>query len=302
MTAGILTNIAVVGGLEDYQFELNGYRFGLDCPIFVDENGFDPGSNGWMAQDQQSSITGATRMGRDVRSAQVWQWMLHSNAEDDVELLAELQKMGQAWLAGDRDARTVHMLRYRVGGRTRVIFGRPRSFDYKPGRMFYAGALPPTATFAKADALHYDDEEQGVDMRLHLSSPGGFSWPATFPLTFTRDGEYVPPWGVIVGGDAPTAPIVVFHGPVTDPSVRIGDYKLSLRGFLPEGGRVRVDARPWSMDVTRSGPRGSIQLTSDVRLTSARLEPGAYDAIFTGVDNTGTARCQILWRNAWHTL
>jgi len=303
MTVGALTSVAVVGGLEDYQFELAGYRFGDGCPIFVDaDGGFDPGTNTWLDQDSVSSLTGANRMGSDRRAAQVWSWTLHTNTDDPVEALAELGEMGRAWFGGDRSVRTVHMLRYRIAERTRVIFGRPRELSYKPGRLIYAGYLPPTATFVKSDALHYDDEEQSVDMRLGETTSGGFDWPAVWPLTFNITSDVVEPWAIIVGGDAPTAPVIEIYGPVTNPTVTIGKLKMRFTGSLPEGGMVRIDARPWSSDIFRSGPQGSLKLTADVRLASARLEPGAYDAVFTGEDDTGNARCRVLWRNAWHTL
>ena len=84
--------------------------------------------------------------------------------------------------------------------------------------------------------------------------------------------------------------------------MQIGDFKLRMAGTLPEGGTVTVDCRPWSMDVAHTGPRGTLALTADTRLARGRLKPGAYSAIFTGTDSSGTARCQVFWRNAWHTL
>src|SRR5690349_21697486 len=109
--------------LEDYQFELAGYVFGRRCPIFIDADGFDPGEPDWMTQDQVNPITGATVFGRDVRTASDWSWSLHVNHEEPEDALAELAAMGSLWSNGAigwRTSRTVAMLRYRIGGRTRV--------------------------------------------------------------------------------------------------------------------------------------------------------------------------------------
>jgi hypothetical protein len=308
MTAIALTGVGMVPGLSDYQFEMDGYRWGLDCPIFVQEGGFSPGNNGFLTQDQNSSITGAKRMGRDVREAQTWSWQLGTapEIESPEDALAELALMGSIFLGGVdgfRTARDVKMLRYAIGGRTRVIFGRPGNFDYEPNNAFLGGYLPPAATFRKADALHYDDDEQFVDLRLGMAESGGFAWPATWPLTFNRSTEYVPPWGVVVGGDAPTAPVIEFTGPVLNPAVVVGGMKVAMTGLLPEGAKITFDARPWATTVIRSGVASpNLRLSADSRLSRMRLTPGSYDAIFTGVDGTGTANCRILWRNGWHTL
>jgi hypothetical protein len=306
MAGGVLTSVAVAEGLDDHQFEMDGYRWGLHCPISTDAQGFNPGNNGWLTQDQNSTLTGANMMGRDVRQAQTWSWILHVDQDSPETALAELAAMGSRWMGGVvgfRNARDVKMLRYCVAGRTRVIFGRPRNFDYAPDNRLLSGYMPPSATFQKADALHYDDVEQSADLTLGAVKPGGFEWPASFPITFTRDADYVPPWAVVVGGDAPTAPVIEFTGPVLNPAIQVGAYKLALSGLLPEGAKIRIDARPWANTIRRSGAASpNLQLSSQSRLSSMRLLPGAYDAVFTGVDATGSARCRILWRDAWHTL
>lgn len=292
--------------LQDYQFELDGYVFGLDCPIFVDAEGFDPGEPQWLDQDQVNPLTGATMMGRDVRGASPWTFAMHVNTETPEDALAELAKIGAKWANGSvgwRETGKVTSLRYCIGGRTRRVYGRPRRFSAKPGNKVMGGYLPPLATFERADSLHYDDAPSSIDMFLMASGPaGGIEFPLAFPMVVETDPTFETPWAVVVGGDAPTGVVITFTGPVTDPKLVIGDFKMGFTGFLPEGSSITVDTRPFSTTIQRSGAAGSLALTRDTRLTRGVLMPGAYDALFTGTDTSGGARCQVIWHNAWHTL
>lgn len=291
--------------LQDFQFELGGFVFGLDCPVFVDQSGFKPGTAESINQDQVNPVTGATMFGRDVLGAPEWSWMLHVNAVDAASGLALLDKMAGIWRngsAGFAESRSVMPLRYRLGGRTRVIFGRPRRFDYEPDSRLIAGYLPPSATFQAADNLHYADTESVVDVRLAPPVSGGMTWPAVFPITFRRDPGYVPPEEVKVGGNAATAPVVTFYGPVTDPSMTIGSFVLGVKGSIGENSSITIDARPWVQAVSRSGNTSGVSLSRDTRITRARLAPGSYDAVFRGQDASGGARCRVVWRDAWHSL
>ena len=105
-----------------------------------------------------------------------------------------------------------------------------------------------------------------------------------------------------VGGDARTYPIVTFTGPVTNPSVEMGDVTIGMLGTIAAGGSVTIDTRPWMQSVTRVGNTGGASLTRNTRMARSGLAPGAYQAVFRGVDVTGGARCQVRWRSAWHTL
>lgn len=295
-----------MAALKDYQFELDGYVFGMDRPVFVDTTGFKPGSGDVMDQDQTNPITGARMMGRDTVTAGTWTWMLHMGTESPEEMLAELGVMGTKWRGGAaafRESRAVSALRYAVGGRTRVIFGRPRKFDYDSvdGRFAY-GYLPPSATFDKSDALHYDDDEQMATMHLKPADVGGAVLPGAFPLTFERAPDYVPESAVVVGGDASTAPVITFTGPVLDPSVTIGGVTVGLTGRLGAGGSVTIDTRPWAMTITRVGDTAGAYLSASTRMTRSALKPGAYSAVFRGTDTSGDSRCQVRWRNAWNTI
>ena len=127
-----------MAALEEFQFELDGYVFGHRRPIFIDQDGFDPGDDSIVDQDQTNPITGARVMGRDVRGAGTWTFAMHVDQEDSETALAELATLERLWRNGTlgfREGRVVKMLRYNLAGRTRVVFGRPRRFSAKLRRV-----------------------------------------------------------------------------------------------------------------------------------------------------------------------
>lgn len=296
--------------LTDHQFELNGYAFGIDLPITVDQTGFDPGDFDVIDQDSVDPITGVTRMGRDVQTAPEWTWNLHVDQEDEESALAELAALKYAWSnngKGWNTSRDVGMLRYAVGGRTRVVFGRPRRFSAKPDNRILNGYIAPVASFKRSDPLHYDDVEQSVLMSMKPAETGGATFSASFPLTFEREPDFIPASAMEVGGDAKTWPIVTFYGPVLNPSVLIGDVLISVTGSIGEPvgatpSSMTIDTRPWVQTVFRSGNTSGAVLNRATRMARSALAPGTYSAVFRGVDTSGESQCRVRWRNAWQTL
>lgn len=296
--------------LEDHQFELLGYAFGMDKPIFIDENGFDPGDSDILNQDTVNPLNGATLMGQDAVGAPEWVFTMHVDREDEPSALEELGLLRKAWAnngKGWRDPRDYAALRYGLGGRTRRVYGRPRRFTVKPDNRILSGYLPPVASFKLASPLHFDDNEQSVTMAMAPAETGGAVFPATFPLTFEREPDFVPASLMEVGGDGYTFPVVTFTGPVTNPSVQIGNVTIALVGTIggPVGttqSTVTIDTRPWVQTVTRTGNASGASVARNTRMNQCAIAPGTYSAAFRGVDTSGNSRCQVRWRNAWLTL
>lgn len=289
--------------LDEFQFDLDGYIFGRGLPVFIDSEGFDPGDPDLITQDGVNPQTGARVFGRDMHGAGSWTFACHVDREDVAGALGSAAAMGAKW----RDEKwlepdAIAILRYRLGGRTRCVFGRPRRFSFRPGNAILGGTVPPLASFDLVDSKHYDDAEQFVELRLRPSSSGGFVAPLTFPLVIETPADAQIPGEVKVAGDTSTAAVVDFYGPVTDPSVTIGDFVVALVGTIPAGASVTVDSRPWSQGMFRTGNTAGVRLGRETRLTKARLRPGTYSAVFRGGDLTGGARCRVRWRNANTTL
>lgn len=293
----------MVAVLNDMQFDLDGYVFGNGLPVFVDEEGFDPGSAEDYLQDGVNPITGARMFGTDRRGAKTWTMSCHVDREDTATALESLAAMGSKWL-DDKwlEPATVAMLRYHLAGRTRVVFGKPRRFAYAVTNRLLTGTLPPVVTFDLADHRHYSDEEFFVDLGISPTTPGGFTVPFEVPLVVELPATTPRTGAFTVAGDTRTAPVVEFTGPLTDGKVTIGPgIVVGFTGTLPAGKKITVDTRPWSMGVTGNG--GSrVVLSRDTRLARTLLTPGGYEAVLSGTDNTGTAKARVRWRNAYTTL
>jgi hypothetical protein len=292
-----------MAALDEFQFELDGYVFGNGLPVFVDADGFDPGDPEKLTQDGVNPITGARMFGRDRQSAGSWTFACHVDREDVEGALASAAEMGAKWRDEKwHDPDTIATLRYRIGGRTRAVFGKPRRFSFKPGNAILGGTVPPLASFDLTDAKHYDDVEQFVDLQIVPVESGGFTVPFTAPLLISTDTQTPRPGAVLIEGDARTAVIVEFTGPLTNGQLVVGGLTYGFTGTLPVDAKLIINAQPWAQSVTRVGNTTGVALSRKTRLARSLLEPGAYEALFTGADQSGSARCRVRWRNAHHTL
>lgn len=185
-----------------------------------------------------------------------------------------------------------------VPGRTRRAYGRPRKYSENTGRLTRKGYTPILATFQVSDGRWYDEAEQSVTTPIVPPPDGGFTTPLVTPLTTTA--PTVTPAAMTVGGESATWPVVTFYGPVTDPSVDFGPFKIGLRTTIAQGDSITVDTRPWARTVLRNdGAAMGGPLTWETPpLRLCALEPGDYALDYTGTDNTGTSYVEVKWRTA----
>jgi hypothetical protein len=293
--------------LLDHQFEIlrdgadSGVAFGLGRDIHVNADGFDPGTQDWLVQDQEDPFTGATRFGRDVRTGPTWAWSMHTNQTDEQTALAALEDLADAWSPEDLRNGEPMVLRYAVGGRTRRVYGRPRRFAAPPDNKILGGMIPVTADFKLTYPGFYDDEPEQVIVGLAYTSVGGFNFPVTFPVA-TKPGGFQP-GNSFVSGKRKTWPIIRFNGPVVNPELLGPTWNLALTANIGEGHYIEIDTRPWRRTVTVDGTSfvpGA--LNPKTRLRDLFLEPG--DAAFglRGTSGTGTGNCIIKWYPAYASM
>lgn len=293
--------------LEEMQFELlpsldaaEGFGFGIDLDVSVDDGGFDPGSGEWLTQDVDNTATGTTMFGRDVLTGPVWVFGLHVDREDVATALESYGRAANAWrgrgVVGTPGA--IVPLRYRMGDRVRRVYGRPRRFAGPPTNRILGGYIPITADFKCIDAQTYADAASSAVLTLSAASQGGFAFPVTFPvLTLPSGGSN---GSLFVGGDVPARPTIRIEGPINSPYVGTDDWTLSLDTNLGANDWVEIDARPWGMTVLKNGTQsiagklGRRQWLRDVALT-----PGEHPISFGGVSSTGGATCTITWHDTY---
>lgn len=190
------------------------------------------------------------------------------------------------------------VLRTCVAGRTWRAYGRPRRFSEAASRLQQQGYTPIVCDFAVIDNSVYADESEQVIIPLVSAPDGGLIAPLSAPLTTTpaTNEERT----VDITGTRSTWAWVTFVGPVTNPSVQLGGMVIGLSTSIPDGMRVTVDPRPWSRGVTRddgASYAGYLSAETPV-LRELKLRKGSYQAIYSGIDATGTSQCIVEWRDA----
>ena len=296
--------------LDEMQFELlpsltaaDGQVFGIGAEVSVDEDGFIPGDDDWTNEDEENPRRGGTSFGRDLLAGPTWGFDLHVNREDVAGAIETLGRFKTAWRALHirQTPGRVIPLRYRLDGRERRIYGRPRRFSAPPNNLILGGFIPITCDFKAVDSFTYDDVEQVVVLGLQQGSEGGFTFPVTFPVTSLPVGSSADQ--AVVGGDAPTYPVVRFNGPVTNPSLETAAWTLKLNREIQAGEYVEVDLRPWATTVLLNGVSSVAgALSRRTYLADMAFEPGRHDLIYRGSSLASSSTCEVRWSNAHNSI
>jgi hypothetical protein len=302
--------------LKDFQFEIlpsvdaaDGVVFGIHSDVSLNEDGFHPGSTDWAVQDTQSSATGNTLFGRDLLLGGVWAWDLHVNRDDCEDALASLAEHTTAWrwLDGRDSPGVVTSIRYNLGGRIRRIYGRPGKHEASPNNLILSGYTDVTCDFSAIDGFTYADEATGVILTLGAAdedtvSGGGLVFPTVLPVNSQVATEAART--ISVAGDAPTYAVYTLNGPWVNPSVYTDDWILSLPDYeIPDGQFVVIDTRPWARTVMLNGTTSiGGKIGRRQKLYKAKLKPGDFEVRIGGYSTTGTANCQISWRDTYNSI
>jgi hypothetical protein len=297
--------------LDEMQFEIlpnegstSGVGFGIYLDVSVDDGGFDPGENEWVVQDTVNEKRGSTNFGRDTLLGPTWTWAMHVNRDDVAPALETLGLLRAAWSASDivQTPGKMAIIRYRVGGRDRRVYGRPRRWASPPNNLILNGRVPITATFKTVDAMHYEDLLSTTTIPFSLTSDGGFEFPVVFPAATLPSGQRE--GQISVGGDSKTYPVIRFNGPITNPYLQCDNlWKVKLNMGILAGSWVEIDTRPWKLSVLRNGlysEAGKIERRT--RLENLYLTPGLHDLAFGGESPEGTATATVSWRGAFASL
>lgn len=295
--------------LKDMQFELlptltaaTGQVFGIGTDVSINDGGFQPGDDDWEQETETNPRRGGVAFGRDLLLGPVWGFDLHVDEEDLATATATLSKFKTAWRAMKirQTPGAVIPLRYRINDRYRRVYGRPGRFNGDPDNLVLSGFIPITADFQCSDAFTYDDVESSVTLSLQVGSSGGFIFPDQFPLSALPVG--LAQQQAVVGGDAETYPVVRFTGPVTNPSLELAEWTLSLDLTIPAGQFVEIDLRSWAMTcllnntASVAGAIGRRQYLEDMF-----LDPGNHMMIYRGSAGLSTSTCAVRWANAWNS-
>lgn len=306
--------------LKDHQFEIlpsadanDGFVFGIGADVSLDAEGFDPGETSWLTQDKSNGRRGVNAFGRDVPGPKVWSWQTHTDQVDVESAVDVLERFTNAWQPEDAlipGWQTA--VRYRLAGRDRRIFGRPRRFAAPPTNLILNGFVPIDHDFQLVDAYTYDDLESSVEIAYSSSvEDGGFTFPVTFPIqtmpsTGTGGGR------IFVGGTARAYPRVRFNGPWVNPGLRSDDWTLAWNGTVPASGWIEIDCRPWGLTVLNQdgasvvggdGSASSTGLDRRTWLEDCWFAPGSKPVLtLGGIAPSGSASATVAWRNTHKSI
>lgn len=294
--------------LADWAFELGGVGFG--CGTSVDVTGWEPSGAIVRDQDHLADFGDHRVFGTDRVTPESWSLTLTVKERDEASALATLDPLRGAWDA--RAARVtpqaVVPLRYRVGGRSRVVFVRPRRFTPVLGNVIF-GRVPVVAGVDLAHLGSFGDEaQQSSPLRLDAAdlSGRGFVLPVELPVLV---GGAVPGprhTTIVVGGQRDThldAEIAAGAELLTDPYLIVDGRVVQTYGTLQPGETVVVRGAPWDARLDRAdGSDAPLSLAPGSRLADLTVPPGQHTVSFGGIDGSGTASCRVVWRPAFHSI
>lgn len=305
--AGYLT---IDDDLQDWQLELDGVRVGPGTGYML-QAWDDGGIPDRVTQDAPMPGEDGQRFGVDAIGGRTFSATIASQPGDPGSAFDAADALVSAWL-GDGVRRTpgvVQTLRIRRPGRPTVcLFGRPRRATPAYDSAF-AGYIPIVADFACSDHRFYSDGERKVTVPIVTSSPGGWSWPLSWPARLSSPVSTVVTVGTF--GGLSTWLTTTFYGPVSAPMVEFLDssggvlWKVSMPALtLASDQSVTVDPRPWARTALRSdGANLAGKLSRDTaRMENMLVPPGTWQVRFTGTDQTGTATCGLALRDAYASL
>ena len=290
--------------VRDYNFELNGVVFGIGQPVDMEENGFKPGDPDLASSRARNPTGHGTLPGRDFRGSATWAFDLFVNGTDPAGALATAATLRNAWW-NERTEDTpgaFDVLRYRLAGRTRRIYGRAQHWTPTIGNGLLGGFVPITADFEQMDPFIYDDQEQSVSIGYYGTPPvAGLEGPLESPL-ISDGGDNVVQLGVVnVAGERPTWIEVEFHGSQINPWVTLGSWRIELNDSVGTDDHVVIDPRPLARTVLRNGS-GRVRISNTSRLAVMQLAPGRYTLGYGALSADGSAGVTIRWHNAYKSI
>lgn len=218
--------------------------------------------------------------------------------DDEADARGLLARMARAWRA-DVVRKSSGAVATLTADSGRAAFGRPRRFA-STDELLPQGMSQVIADFACTDSLWYGTEGR-VSVALQPAPGGGLLAPLASPLATTTSSDRSTV--LTVAGDVPTWPVFEIQGPITNPVVEVvGLSRMEFRTTLAQDETLVVDTRPWGRSILRDGASlaGSLTRTS-TRLSQAAIPPGSHELVLRGVSDAGTARVNVLWRDAYLT-
>lgn len=281
--------------LADNEYDLGGVVLGNDRTRQILVLDVDLGAPVWVTVDREDPQGDSRHFGKDGVHGPTWTFSLLVSADSGPEARAVLADLNKVWRnrKGSRISGKLEVLRYRVGGETKRVYGRPRNFAITDFSGLDQGVIECTGQFVTKDALTYDDYLRRETLTIFPDSAPGFTFPVTFPFTMEGSGERQGSIGD-VGGNAPAPATIIFTGPIDRPHLAGNTWEVGLTTSLAYDETVTIDSRA---ETVVSNIRGEIPgaLTRRSWFRAMRIGPGPEALYFTGSDPSGRATATVEW-------
>lgn len=288
--------------VSDYQFALDGVRFGRGTAINVPPDGFTPGDGSLAVSINDHPTSHGSLLGRDFRRSANWGFDLQAMGDSAREALDITAALRDVWWNEDNEDTpgAVSELEYRLGGRTRLVYGRGRRWTPSPNNQLIGGVLPITADFEVIYPASFGPEQSiTVSANGANQAVAGIEAPLESPLIGFGGGEPQAS-SITIGGETATWLTLEFHGGI-NPYVEIGGWRYELDGSVGGDEVVTADARPWTRGIT-SSMGGAFGATRTSRLAFVKLKPGQHSVTYGNLDFGTSASVLIRWRDAYKSL
>lgn len=186
----------------------------------------------------------------------------------------------------------VQVLRYKLAGRTRRVYGRSRKFSVTTGAT-RRGWIPATATFKCTDDRYYEDSPTVSTVQLVPPPITGLMAPLMAPLTAGSTGASRSDL-VTIDANVASIPVISITAPngITNPVIeQVGGWSITVTATIPPGRTLTIDPRSWHRSIELDdGANYAGKLTQDSPwIDQIWLEPGEHHLVLRGLDPTGTA-------------
>lgn len=286
--------------LEHGQFSLDGHVFGEGHAVYAAH--VTHGGQAWRTDDVTNPVGHDLWMGSDYADLQPITLDLKITGTTPQDATLALERFAGVWrAAGRRGPGAESVLAWGMHGRTRRVYGRPRSFQPQDGDLYVLETAEGEATFQPNGPLVYQDTPRELPLTITPGEAAGLQFPIVFPWGTLMGGRRA---GIIDdgGGTAPTDDVqLTVRGPINRPVIRGKGWTVALATNLAWDRHITIDTRRrtalWDTGASAAGV-----LSRRTRLADITIPPGPSEIQFAGEDQSGTSQLLVSWRPAFESI
>lgn len=286
--------------LEHGQFALDGHVFGEGHAVYAAH--VTHGGQAWRTDDVANPVGHNLWMGTDYADLQPIVLDLKITGDNPAAATEELERFAGMWrAAGRRGPGAESVLSWGMHGRTRRVYGRPRSFTPENGDLYVLETAPGEATFQPNGPYVYDDTARELPLTITPGKAGGLVFPIVFPWGTVQGGSRQ---GVVEDGGGTVATddvTLTVRGPINRPIIRGAGWQVALDTSLAWDRSITIDARRLTA-LWDNGSSAAGVLSRRTRLSDIRIPTGPSEIRFEGEDQSGTSQLLVSWRPAYTSI